>query len=316
MLRLLAADRFESGQQLAAQLGCSRATVHNVLSQAATLGVKVHAVRGRGYRLAREIDWLDAERIGPRLAQRGIQWHLHALVDSTSSVLQRAVPLGLAHRSVAVAEIQTAGRGRRGRSWLGAPGDGLAFSLLWRTTRCAAELSGLSLAVGVMLVTCLREWGLKDVGVKWPNDILVGEAKLAGVLIELSGDLQGPSAAVIGIGLNLRAGEELSAATGQAVTDLHSHLPPVNRSELLVALVEALDDGLLRFEQAGFAAFQAAWQDCHLHQGLDVALFDTRGLVTRGRARGVDAQGALLIETAGGVLSFHTGEVSLRRQAT
>lgn len=311
-LRLLESSRFVSGERLAEQLGCSRATVHNILSQADSLGVNVYAVRGRGYRLARTIDWLDIERIDQRLAKSEISLHFHPVVDSTSSVLQRAASLGVEHRSVVLAEFQTSGRGRRGRSWLAGPGDGLTFSMLWRTTRGAAELSGLSLAVGVMLVRCLREQGLAAAGVKWPNDIVVGKAKLAGVLIELSGDLQGPSSAIIGIGINVRSGEQLSATTGQVVTDLQSHLRHVDRSSLFVSLVEALDDGLSRFDRDGFSAFREPWQACHVYQDLEVAIIDARGVSTTGVAQGVDSQGALLLKTVSGLRSFHSGEVSMR----
>jgi BirA family biotin operon repressor/biotin-[acetyl-CoA-carboxylase] ligase len=191
-------------------------------------------------------------------------------------------------------------------------GNGLTFSLLWRSGRPVAELSGLSLAVGVLLVEALREWGLARAAVKWPNDIVVDGQKLAGVLIELSGDLLGPSTAVVGVGINLHGGEALRQAVGQPVTDLSAHLGPLDRNALFLHLVQRLDAGLATFERQGFVAFQAAWNACHAHQDRMVILQGGQGETTVGLARGVDEAGALLLETSAGLLRFHAGEVSLR----
>ena len=213
---------------------------------------------------------------------------------------------------MAIAEWQTHGRGRRGRTWLAPLGNGLAFSLLWRSGRPAAELSGLSLAVGVSLVGALNGLGLMQAKVKWPNDIIVDGAKLAGVLIELSGDMLGPSAAVIGVGINLHGGDELSQFVGQAVTDISSHLDQVNRNEVFVTLLTALDEGLARFEHAGFAAFREEWNICHAFHECTVDVLIGQGERITGLAKGVDELGALLLETQGGLRRFHSGEVSLR----
>ena len=258
------------------------------------------------------MSWLDAELIAARLSEKCMRLEYREIVDSTNSLLVREAQLGAAHRTVALAEWQTAGRGRRGRSWLGGFGDGLTFSLLWRTNRGAAELSGLSLAVGTLLVQGLRGMGLGQAMVKWPNDILAGDAKLAGVLIELNGDMQGPSVAVIGIGINVRGAEGLSAAVGQAVTDLHVFLGDVDRNTLFLRLIEVLDVGLARFEQDGFAGFRDNWQACHAFQGREVSVIDARGEVATGIVQGVDEHGALRLRIDGIERAYHSGEVSLR----
>jgi len=219
---------------------------------------------------------------------------------------------GAPHRAVVTAEWQSEGRGRRGRTWQAGLGSGLMFSMLWRSGRPAAELSGLSLAVGVTLVKTLRELGLIFAGVKWPNDILVEGAKLAGVLIELSGDMLGPSTAIIGVGVNVRGGDALTGQVGQPVTDLRRHLGAVGRTDIFLDLVRGLDAGLARFEDQGFSAFRDDWQACHVHQDQDVTIHSGNGDVIIGRARGVDEHGALLLETATGLRRFHSGEVSLR----
>lgn len=312
VLRQLSHQDFVSGEQIARRLGCSRATIHNAVQEANEIGVAIHAVQGRGYRLAVPLDWLDPALFTGRLEAAGFHVHYFDRLSSTNSFLLDESRRGVPHRTVAIAEWQTQGRGRRGRTWLAPLGNGLAFSLLWRSGRPAAELSGLSLAVGVALVGALQALGLMEAKVKWPNDIVVNGQKLAGVLIELSGDMLGPSTAVVGVGINLQGGDDLTRAVGQAVTDMSTHLGQVNRNEVFMALLTALDEGLTRFEHAGFAAFREDWNSCHAYHGRIVSVQTGQGERITGVAKGVDELGALLLETQDGVQRFHSGEVSLR----
>lgn len=317
ILRLLSHGEFVSGEAIARALGCSRATVHNALGAALEQGIGIHAVRGRGYRLAQPLSWLDGSGLERALAYRAMPYRQLEQVDSTNTYLLGEAQAGAPHRLLVAAEMQTAGRGRRGRAWLGGRGQGLAFSMLWRSGRPAAELSGLSLAVGVSLTRALQGLGLERARVKWPNDIVVlGEgarvAKVAGVLIELTGDMLGPSAAVIGVGVNVHGGAELSARVGQPVTDLGSHLGPVERGDVLLALARALDEDLARFEAEGFAPFRDPWHACHAYQDRPVLMATVAGETVSGVALGVDEHGALLLRVADGVRRFHSGEVSLR----
>lgn len=281
----------------------------------------MHAVHGRGYRLASSVSWLDAERLTQVFAPQGISLrHLDQVASTNALMLEWAAtgePQRAPHRALVTAEWQAQGRGRRGRDWHAGLGSGLTFSFLWRSGRPAAQLSGLSLAVGVALVKGLRAMGLARAQVKWPNDIQVAGAKLAGVLIELASDklasdVLGPSTAVIGVGINVLGGEGLTRQVGQPVTDLHAHLGPIDRNALLLHLIAALDSELARFERDGFAAFHDDWQACHAHQDQPVCIQPGQGEAIAGVARGVDAQGALLLETSAGMRSFHSGEVSLR----
>lgn len=317
VVRQLSTENFRSGEAIARQLNCSRASVHNAIRAAQLAGLDVHAVHGRGYRLAAPISWLDAARLGTEFARRGITLQWHDQLASTNASLLHWAAHAAPQRSLVCAEWQGQGRGRRGRSWQSGLGDGLTFSYLWRSARPAAQLSGLSLAVGVALVEGLRAFGLIHAQVKWPNDILIGGAKLAGVLIELasdslSNDVLAPCSAVIGIGLNLRGGVALTESVGQPVTDVETHLGVVDRNALLLTLVDALDAALSRFEQSGFAAFHDAWHVCHAHQALPVSLQPGQGEAISGVMLGVDAQGALLLQTPDGIRTFHSGEVSLR----
>lgn len=322
-LRQLSAETFLSGEQIAQRLGCSRATVNNAMRAAREAGITVHAVHGRGYRLASPVSWLDAGRLSPVFAEQGITLRLLDQVASTNALMLEWAALGelprAPHRALVSTEWQTHGRGRRGRDWHASLGGGLMFSFLWRSNRPAAQLSGLSLAVGVALVKGLRQMGLVGAEVKWPNDIQIAGAKLAGVLIELasdklSSDVLGPSTAVIGVGINVAGGEALTGQTGRPVTDLRSHQGPVDRNTLLQCLIAELDMNLARFERDGFTAFQADWHACHAHQGQPVSIQPSQGEVISGVALGVDMEGALLLQTHAGLRTFHSGEVSLRAE--
>lgn len=316
VLRRLSHEGFISGAEVARELGCSRATVHNAAQEANDLGLPVHAVQGRGYRLGRPLNWLAPERLVSVLEPQGFRFQHFERLASTNTFLLHEAHRGAPHRTVVSAHCQTQGRGRRGRSWQAELGNGLAFSLLWRSALPAASLSGLSLVVGALLAESLRRLGLTRAQVKWPNDIVVAEeqglAKLAGVLIELSGDMLGPSAAVIGIGINLGGGEALGEALGQPVTDMARHLGTVDANQVFLTLLSDLDAGLARFEREGFAAFRDDWHACHAYQDRAVVVLTGQGERIAGRALGVDVQGALLLETREGIRRFYSGEVSLR----
>jgi BirA family biotin operon repressor/biotin-[acetyl-CoA-carboxylase] ligase len=211
VLRTLADGEFHSGATLAAAAGMSRASVWHAIRELETGGLTIYKVRSRGYRLSAPVDVLDGDRIRDRLGALASRFQLdvRGAVASTSTALLEAAAHGAPTGRVIVAELQTAGRGRLGRPWLSGIGASLTFSLLWRFERGAGWLGGLSLAVGIAVARVLRREGARDVGLKWPNDVLWHGCKLAGILIELHGEAMGPSAAVIGIGLNIRLPEHL-----------------------------------------------------------------------------------------------------------
>jgi BirA family biotin operon repressor/biotin-[acetyl-CoA-carboxylase] ligase len=219
--------------------------------------------------------------------------------------------------SVLVADLQTAGRGRRGRRWWSAqsqPADSLTFSLLWRFPR-STPLSGLSLAVGVALAKALTELGAAGVKLKWPNDLLVespaGLAKIGGILIELSSGASG-TAAVIGVGLNLRAPRETLPDQLAAGIDslLSNDLPERHRlfAALLCQLVATLD----QFAAHGFAPLRADWEARNAYAGRPVRLIEETGPEIAGDCLGVDDDGALRVATEGGVRRWLAGDVTLR----
>lgn len=315
VLKLLSAQDFRSGEEISRALGLSRASVHNLVERARALGVEIHAVRGRGYRLAESYSWLDGERLADARS-RGFQVQLHEEVTSTNSLLLGLAQRGQGHKSVLAAEWQSGGRGRRGRTWHAVPGGGLTFSLLWRFNRPLTALSGLSLAIGVALARGLRGLGLAGVGLKWPNDVLVDGAKLAGILIETHGDMLSAASAVIGIGVNVRSRpQELDPGAQGAVAVEEVLGRAFDRNDLLLRLLAELDDVLKTFDALGFAPFRDEWQGLHVWQGKPVRVLGGPGPL-EGTALGVDAAGVLLVAAADGVRAIHSGEVSLRAGET
>jgi BirA family biotin operon repressor/biotin-[acetyl-CoA-carboxylase] ligase len=315
ILRILADGEFHSGEQLAAGLGVSRASIWNALQGVDIFGVRLFKVRGRGYQLADTIEWLERDKVIPYLDAHAetIQVQIVDVIDSTNSLLmQRAIQSSEGAQCVA-AELQTHGRGRRGRTWHGALGGSLTFSLLWRFSLGAAQLSGLSLAIGVALVRALRELGVANIQLKWPNDLIHGYRKLGGVLIELQGDALGPSTAVIGVGLNLRLPEQVKHQIDQAVVDLHGVMPDLaSRNAVLGVALRHLADMLADFDVHGFEALRMEWQGLHAYQNKPVVMRMPDGAEMAGVVRGVTAEGALILDTVSGERRFGSGEMRLR----
>ena len=259
---------------------------------------------------------IDPVLLKSRLGDLAGRFDLDALdeCDSTSSELMRRADRGAPAGTVIIADRQSAGRGRRGRSWLSSAGDGLTFSLLWRFSGNAAQLSGLSLAIGAGLAQALEDLGATGIRLKWPNDVLVESggdfAKLAGILVELSSDRRGCQA-IIGIGLNLERplGDFPQPVAGlvqacTAVPDRHQVL-----AAMLVGMVRALDT----FAVDGFFGLKSKWQRYHAWQGMPVRVLGDGRDELSGLCLGVDDDGALLLQTAVGIERVFSGDVSLRR---
>lgn len=315
LLDLLSAEAPVSGADLAQRLRISRTAVWKQIEALRTAGLPIEAHAGEGYRLVRPLDRLDASAIGRALSapvrKRLGALEVHWKLDSTSSELLRRAD-ELPDRTFVFAEMQTAGRGRRGRAWLSPPGGNLAFSCFKRFGQGYAALSGLSLAIGVTAVRALEACGVRGVGVKWPNDLVHGHAKLAGILIELGGEFLGPCHAVIGIGLNLHVPQEARAAITQPVTDLAECCGEVPlRNRLAAVMIEHLYEALDVFEASGFAAFASDYARHDALRGRTLRVEDPRGAF-EGVALGVDERGALRVRTSAGETRVDSAEVSVR----
>lgn len=313
LLTLLQDGRFHSGEKLGDELGISRAAVWKKLQLLqAELGIPIHKVRGRGYRLEAPLQLLDADWLN---TQRGLpKWPacVAVSVDSTNAEAMRLLPMARSLPFYVLAERQTRGRGRRGRDWASPFGENLYYSLVIRIEGGMRQVEGLSLTVGLALLAVIRGLGVIDAGLKWPNDVLVGERKLAGILLELAGDPADVCHVVIGIGLNVNMLSVESGRIGQPWTSLRSVLGCVlNRNELVVELNRQLSGYLEMQLSGGFGAVQDEWESCHLWQGRSVVLA-AGGEPIEGVVLGVDRSGAIRLDVAGVERSFSGGELSLR----
>jgi len=315
ILQRLADGDFHSGEALAQHFKVTRATVFNAIAHAQNIGVEVFSVRGRGYKLPKPVSMLDADQILFSIGVEREWFNLEVLdeVDSTNTYLMQQAAKGAAHATCVAAHIQKKGKGRRGREWVSRLGASLTFSLLWRFQCGAVALSGLSLAVGVALIRALSSLGVRNVQLKWPNDVLVDGKKLAGILIELQGDMEGPSAAVIGIGINLNLPREVIKNIDQPAIDIASvHPVEVNQNELLGTVLKHLSNILKDFEQQGFVAVREEWLSYHAYQNKTVRMLMPNGTEVLGEAEGVAEDGILMVKTALGSQRFSAGEISLR----
>lgn len=315
LIQLLADGGFHSGSRLAGQLGVSRTTVWKTLQKLHHLyGVEIHSVKGRGYRLAQSIDLLDERKIlencQSRDRLRGLD--IHQSIESTNQWLAELPQAEFSGR-VCLAECQTAGRGRRGRRWVSPFGQSLYLSIGWQFNCGAAELSGLSLAAGVAVARVLDQEGVPGVGLKWPNDLLWNDRKLAGLLLEVSGEQGGPSRVVLGLGLNVSLSHSQVEEIDQPWVDLARicEHPPA-RNLLASRLIDSLLQLFSSFEVQGPESLVESWNRFDVYRGRAVALLLGKERI-EGVHRGIDATGALLLETADGLRTFHGGEVSLRR---
>lgn len=313
ILQLLADGKFHSGSALGTALGVSRSAVWKQVRQLQALGLEVQAVRGRGYRLAQALDLLDAEAIRAQLPDttRARLQRLDVLLDldSTNRFVRAAGPVA---GHACLAERQTAGRGRRGRTWVSPLGANIYLSLAWRFWGSASALGGLSLAAGVAAARALLRIGVDDVGLKWPNDLWRRQRKLGGVLLELSGEAAGPCDVVVGVGINVAMPSAAGAMVDQPWIDLRSILDPVpERNRMAALLLDELVVALVAYEQQGLVPFLADWRRLDVAAGREVRLHLPREEVA-GTALGVDDSGALLVRTGGTTARYACGEISMR----
>lgn len=252
---------------------------------------------------------LSTSAIAAALGPLAVRFDVDVLerCESTNTELTRRAEAGAPSGTVVVAECQTAGRGRMGRTWFAAPGDSLTFSLLWRFAPGSVPY-GLSLAVGVALAEALDRAGVPGVALKWPNDLLRDGRKLAGVLVELVPGA--PHAAVIGIGVNLRLPPDMPDDVKALAAALDIDVP---REELLAHLLESLLGVLDEFTAGGFFAVRERWLARCAHLDAPVQILSEFAPPLSGRCVGVDVDGALMIETAVCVQRVLSGDVSLRK---
>lgn len=314
LINALAGGEFVSGQELGEQLDISRTAISKHIKALAEMGLDIYSVTGKGYKLSQPLSLLSQSKIINALPKSSLipEVEVHSLIDSTNSYLLRRLPNQLSQGQVCLAEFQSAGRGRRGRQWISPFGSQIYLSMYWYLEQ------GLSAAMGLSLVTALAVsdaiYSLTNIQVqlKWPNDIYFDGVKLAGILIDLEGQALEPCHIIIGIGLNLDMPEQAAEQIDQKWTDLQSHTKSkIDRNTLSAQLIHHLLKRLRQHQNEGLAGMLDEWhaEDFYLNKRVKLL---TGERITKGICRGVNNQGALMLEVDGQVKPVYGGEVSLR----
>jgi len=309
---LLGDGEFVSGAVLAQAIGVSRTAVWKHLNKLESWGVPIEKSKGRGYRITDGMELLHEQQIldGIPKATRQLLDGILVLdtTDSTNNVVRSEIEKDSPQGFVCFAERQSTGRGRHGRQWVSPFGRNLYMSLSWHFEEGAAALEGLSLAVGVCVASVVESFGVSNVALKWPNDILLDQKKVGGVLLEMMGDPVGRCQVVVGVGINLGMTEGL--AIDQPWADLNSYAQ-ISRNQLASALLSELLPMLDAYSVTGFKAHHAKWESFDAYRDGPIKLITPRTTV-RGLGRGVTATGAIQIEVGGVIKAFSGGEISLR----
>lgn len=311
LLCALADGEFHSGEILAQKLGLSRTAIAGHINQLIDWGLDVFKVKGKGYKLSRPLMLLDERLIiEPLSAPLTGKVSVIQVIESTNTALKTTDQVR-ANGDTVLAEIQTAGRGRHGRQWLAPVGGSLTMSMYWRFNDGYQSMAGLSLLVGVAICRALKNCGVDDARLKWPNDVYLFGKKLAGVLIEVEGQIGAPADCIIGIGLNVTV-PHYEYDVGQPHIDLSQVLGySINRNIVAAYIIEQLWQLLPDFTQRGFEPFVDEWMQLDWFAERTVVVKSGQKRIS-GINRGIDASGALLLETSDGITRFHGGEVSLR----
>lgn len=321
ILNALNQPGFVSGQALGEQLGISRAAVSKHINSLQVMGLDIFKVTGKGYSLNNHAGLLNQTKIQQhfnqltsQLKSQPVNVEVHPIIDSTNSELMRRVQAKTALESgtVIVAEMQQAGRGRRGRVWQSPFGANLYYSYFWRLDDGLQAAMGVSIAVGLAVYDTIKALYDIELELKWPNDIYLNKQKLAGVLVELDGQPQGPCQLVLGIGINLQMPQSFSQHIDQAWTDLSQHTQQLDKNELVASLTYHLENRLDQYRKSGLQTMHEQWNSLNAFAGECVEL-NTGHRSWRGICEGIDPQGGIRIRQDGEVKSYYGGEISLRK---
>lgn len=307
ILALLSANHFTSGEAIATEIGLTRMAVNQHIDALSDYGVEVFSVKGKGYKLANPIALVDEQALISGIDNRCFYFDE---INSTNSFTLSHFD-DLKSGDICIAEYQSAGRGRRGRQWLSPYGNHLYASLFWRFEANAVTLMGLSLVIACSIVKTLSEMNITGLGLKWPNDIYLDDKKLAGILIEVAKTEAQKTALVIGFGINM----SMSAAQGELIdqpwSDLASQGALPDKTQLLISLHSQLKSDIHTFSAHGLTPFIAFWNKHDLFANKSIKLLMAPNEVF-GVCKGIDDQGAVLIEVNKEIKAYIGGEISLR----
>ncbi|MBX4181215.1 bifunctional biotin--[acetyl-CoA-carboxylase] ligase/biotin operon repressor BirA [Sodalis sp. CWE] len=311
LISLLSDGNFHSEEKFSRLLRLSAATIKKeYIPIVRDWGVNVLTVHNKkGYRLCSPLHLLNKSIIQAYLSSGRLS--VVSVIDSTNQYLIDRIGI-IQSGDACIAEYQIQGRGRRGRKWISSFGNDLYLSLYWRFQAGLIATEGLSLMVGIVMAKELQRLGVKDIRIKWPNDLYLNNRKLAGILVEIFGTIGDVAHIVIGIGINLEMRSKISLEKiNQKCVSLIEIGIVINRNTLAAKLINILRKALKQFEHDGFAPFVSAW--CNMDNFFEkpVKLFIGKKEI-RGVARGVDNRGNLLLEQDGQIYSYFSEETSLR----
>ncbi|OOC13524.1 biotin--[acetyl-CoA-carboxylase] synthetase [Dickeya dadantii] len=308
LISILSDGEFYSGEYLGELMGMSRAAINKHIQTIREWGLDVFTVTGKGYALSAPIQLLDADKIRSHIQSGNIA--VLPVIGSTNQYLLDRLD-SVSSGDACIAEYQNAGRGRRGRTWFSPFGSNLYLSLYWRLEQGPAAAVGVSLVIGIVMAEVLHHLGADGVRVKWPNDLYLNDKKLAGILVELNGRTGDAAHLVIGAGINLRMNSSGSDVINQGWINLQEAGIDIDRNMLAVKLITELRTALVIYEQQGLAPFISRWNDLDNFYNRAVKLIVGNREIT-GIDKGIDSQGALLLEQDGEIQSYIGGEISLR----
>lgn len=311
LLAILSDGDFHSGEELGNQLGVTRAAVWKQLKKLESLNIPLSSVKGKGYRLSDAIELLDQDAIKEQINGRLDCLEVLLNTESTNSYLLEKASDHMGKRYAVLAEKQESGRGRRGRTWVSPFGKNIYLSLLWSFGGGLGSLEGLSLVIAIAVERALTDLGVKDAKLKWPNDVYLQNKKLAGILLEVSGEYSGHCQVVIGIGLNVKLSEYDAESIDQPWAQLSEHIGSLDRNVIAASVINQLIQCIEQFDKQGFSAFKEYWteRDAFYDQQVDLILPNK---TRTGTVKGVNSKGELLLHTELGIEAVNAGEVSLR----
>ncbi len=318
LLSIISDGNIHSGEKLASQLNITRAAIWKSIQHLKSLGLLIEAVRGKGYRLPKPIELLSEKKIKKSLTPtaRKCCRVLEVLfkTESTNSYLFNRLGSEQIHGNAVLAEYQSNGRGRRGNKWFSPIGSGICLSVGWQFDIAPGALGLLSLYMGVATARALRAVRLSNVGLKWPNDIVVMDKKIGGILLEMRGEAGGPVDVVIGIGINFELQKNAISNIGQPATDICSLTNQrLSRNRIAATLLSNVFEILEDLKSGTNSNLIEAWRKFDFYAERKARLILPNEEI-EGILKGVDKQGTLLMSVDGKLMSYTSGEVSLRVQ--
>lgn len=308
-------EGYVSGQELCERFGVSRTAVWKAVNQLKEEGYEIEAVPNKGYHMVACPDVISAEEVKSLLATRwaGQEIAYYSILDSTNNRAKRLAEEGAAHGTLVIADEQTGGRGRRGRSWKTPPRSAIAMTLIIRPNLPTEKASMITLLMGMAVASACRELLGLPAGIKWPNDVVIGGRKICGILTEMSAEMDGIHYLVIGTGINVNMDEfpeEIrDVATSLSIQAGHT----VNRAEVICLCMKYFERYYEIFmETEDLSGLRDTYHEMLVNLNNEVRVLEP-GNEYCGISRGINEKGELLVERENQTVeAVFAGEVSVR----